>query len=112
MNVHSVSVYVNSRAAVHPATQEPDATFGKVFSLEPLSLNIPRYPMLRGVVRHGGWLSIVAAVVVLAVTLAAAVRSQSVVVGAVGVLASTAVFVIGRLVVELVTLVTDMLLPK
>lgn len=80
--------------------------------MEPLPLNIPRYPMLRWEVRHGGWL---AAVVAAALALAslwwgAQIGSAMLIVG--GLLTAVVSFIVLRTLVELVRLITDMLLPK
>ena len=80
--------------------------------MKPLNLNIPHYPMLRLVVRHGPWL---AYVIGIGVFIAAFVTLP--ILGAVptvglGIAAGVVVFVVARTLVELVQLITDMLLPK
>lgn len=68
--------------------------------------------MLRAIVRHGGWFSVAAAAAVLIVGVLAATRLESATVGVVGAAAGVLVYAIVRTIVELVTLITDMLLPK
>lgn len=73
---------------------------------------VPSYPMLALVVRHGNWISAVAAVVIALVALAWSYIPGSVIVAIGGVLVALGIFVLGRTLVELVHLITDMLLPK
>ena len=80
--------------------------------MESISLNIPRYPMLRALVRYGGWLPSVSAIAVLLAGVAVAVRLESVTIGVTGLVAAALMYAIMRTTVELVTLITDMLLPK
>jgi hypothetical protein len=80
--------------------------------VETITLNIPRYPMLRALVRYGAWLPAVAAFAVVAAGIAVAVHIESTAITVAGVAAGLLVFAVVRTTVELVTLVTDMLLPK
>lgn len=77
-----------------------------------LPLNIPHYPMLRFVARRGRRLVLAVAIVLLAAGVAMLVQMPSAVPGAIAIVAAVIVFVIGRALVEMVELITDMLLPK
>lgn len=78
---------------------------------EPLPLNIPHYPMLRFLARHGrNLVMLLAALIVLAsliVTLLVSWLAGIIVVGS-GII----VLVVCRALVEMLELITDMLLPK
>ena len=77
-----------------------------------ISTSMPSYPMLALVVRHGGWASTLAAVVVglAGVLLGYALTSPLLALG--GLCAAAVAFIVARTLVELVRLITDMLLPK
>lgn len=77
-----------------------------------LPLNVPHYPMLRFVARRGRRLVLAVAIVLLAAGIAMLVQMPSAVPGAITIVAAVIVFVIGRALVEMVELITDMLLPK
>lgn len=72
----------------------------------------PKYPMLKFVVRHGSLASIGLAALVLCVAVAAAIEMESVSVALVGVALAGLAYVLSRVLVELVGLITDMLLPQ
>jgi hypothetical protein len=80
--------------------------------MEEIKLNMPHYPMLRLVVRHGDWLAGLGAVTcaVLAVVAFWNHGLVAILVSALGV--GGFFFLIARTGVEMVRLVTDMLLPK
>ncbi|WP_026639201.1 hypothetical protein [Bordetella petrii] len=80
--------------------------------MQPLPLNIPHYPMLRFVARRGRGLVLIIAAAMLLAGLAMAWQMASVIPGAVVIVAAVVVFVVGRALVEMVELITDMLLPK
>lgn len=80
--------------------------------MEALALNIPKYPMLRFVVRHGAWLSVAFALAVLVCVSGAGVAMGSGVLAAAGPVLAVLVFILVRTLVEMVTLIADMLLPK
>ncbi|PLC53955.1 hypothetical protein CR155_11030 [Pollutimonas nitritireducens] len=80
--------------------------------METMSLNIPRYPMLRFVARHGRNLMLAVAVMLAVVGLAIGWQAASVIFASAAVILSVVVFVIGRALVEMVELIADMLLPK
>lgn len=80
--------------------------------MQALPLNIPHYPMLRFVARHGRNLVLAIAIGLLAVGLAMVWQMAPVIPGAIVVAAAVVVFVVGRALVEMVELITDMLLPK
>jgi len=80
--------------------------------MEEIKLNMPHYPMLRLVVRHGDWLAGLGAVIcaLLAVVAFWSYGPVAMFVSALGV--GGFFFLIARTGVEMVRLVTDMLLPK
>jgi hypothetical protein len=80
--------------------------------MEPMNLNIPSYPMLAFIARHGGWLSLIvsAAVVIGGVFLTVTAGALSYTFA--GVVGGAFVFIVARTLVEMVRLITDMLLPK
>ncbi|ARP78550.1 hypothetical protein [Bordetella genomosp. 6] len=80
--------------------------------MQALPLNVPHYPMLRFVARHGRNLVLAIAIVLLAAGVAMLVQMPSAIPGAIAIVAAVIVFVIGRALVEMVELITDMLLPK
>ncbi|WP_235202744.1 hypothetical protein [Bordetella bronchiseptica] len=75
-------------------------------------MNTPRYPMLRFVARHGRNLVLAIAIVLLAAGVAMLAQMPSAIPGAIAIGAAVVVFVVGRALVEMVELITDMLLPK
>lgn len=77
-----------------------------------LPLNVPHYPMLRFVARHGRNLVLAIAIALLAAGVAMLVQMPSAIPGAIAIVVAVIVFVIGRALVEMVELITDMLLPK
>jgi hypothetical protein len=80
--------------------------------MEPLKLNMPSYPMLRFVSRHGGWLTVVAAIAVALAGIAEYTVTGAVCFALLGIGAGVLLFVAARVLVEMVRLMTDMLLPK
>ncbi|MBO9354538.1 hypothetical protein GG851_11090 [Bordetella petrii] len=80
--------------------------------MQALPLNIPHYPMLRFVARHGRNLVLAIAIGLLAAGLAMVWQMASAIPGAIVIAAAVMVFVVGRALVEMVQLITDMLLPK
>jgi len=80
--------------------------------MQALPLNIPHYPMLRFVARHGRNLVLAIAIGLLAAGLAMVWQMASAIPGAIVIAAAMMVFVVGRALVEMVQLITDMLLPK
>lgn len=80
--------------------------------MEPLTLNVPHYPMLRFVVKHGPWISWAFAVLLAAGVIGASPQLGVGLAVPLGVAAGAFVFVVARTLVELVRLITDMLLPK
>jgi hypothetical protein len=72
----------------------------------------PKYPMLKLVVRHGASASIGLAVAVFCIAIAIAFTVKSIVIGVVGIAAAALAYVLTRILVELVRLITDMLLPQ
>lgn len=80
--------------------------------MQALPLNVPHYPMLRFVARHGRNLVLAIAIALLAAGVAMLVQMPSAIPGAIAIVAAVIVFVIGRALVEMVELITDMLLPK
>lgn len=77
-----------------------------------LPLNIPSYPMLRFMTRHGRVLVAVVAVVLLVIGVIMALATGAGMAGLVCIVLGGVVFVVGRIMVELIELITDMLLPK
>ncbi|MEP9356115.1 hypothetical protein ABLE93_21310 [Xanthobacter sp. KR7-65] len=80
--------------------------------MDTLPLNIPHYPMLRFVTRHGRVLVTLAAILLLAAGLVMIQQMTDWVPGLACVVLGVIVFVVGRTLVEMVELITDMLLPK
>lgn len=80
--------------------------------MDQIKVNMPSYPMLRLVASHGRWtMTLVGALLLAGAVLCGFASTPPVVPWAVGV-AAVVVFVVGRILVELVELITDMLLPK
>jgi hypothetical protein len=80
--------------------------------MEQLKINMPSYPMLRFMARHGGWLTVVAAIAVALGGIAACAATGAAAYALLGIGAGVLVFVGARVLVEMVRLMTDMLLPK
>ncbi len=78
----------------------------------PLPLNIPQYPMLRFIALHGRHLVLAIAVLLLIAGLVMTLRMTVAMPGIMTIVLAVAVFVVGRALVEMVELITDMLLPK
>jgi hypothetical protein len=72
----------------------------------------PKYPMLKLVVRYGNIASAGLAVVVFGIFVAIAVAINSIAIGLIGIAAAALAYVLIRILVELVSLITDMLLPQ
>ena len=80
--------------------------------MEPMPLNIPHYPMLRFIARHGRRLVFAIALALLVVGLIMLPQVDTRLAGVVVIVVSGVVMVVGRALVEMVELITDMLLPK
>ncbi len=80
--------------------------------MDELPLNMPRYPMLRFVVRHGVWLTVLGSAMLGLLGVALLARTGDPLTAALFGLAAMVTFVGGMTAVELVRLVTDMLLPR
>jgi tetrahydromethanopterin S-methyltransferase subunit C len=80
--------------------------------MEPMKLNMPSYPMLGFVARHGGWLAAVVALAVALGGIAVCAITGAVLFAILGIVAGVLVFIVARALVEMVRLITDMLLPK
>lgn len=80
--------------------------------MESMNLNIPHYPMLRFVVRHGTWLAYAISICVVIAVIAAGLALGAGPAAGLGVVSGVVVFAVVRTLVELVQLITDMLLPK
>lgn len=77
-----------------------------------IKLNMPNYPMLRFVTRHGGWLTVVIALAVALVGFVLTASSGVTTYAVLGIIVGALVFIVARALVEMVRLMTDMLLPK
>jgi len=80
--------------------------------MESLPLNIPRYPMLRFIARHGRRLVLAITIVLFIIGLIMAAQADMRTLGIIVIVLSAGVMVVGRALVEMVELITDMLLPK
>ena len=77
-----------------------------------INTSSPSYPMLALVVRHGGWASLLVAVLFGIAGLLFGYAVASPLIALAGAFAGLLTFVLVRTLVELVRLITDMLLPK
>ena len=80
--------------------------------MQDMKLNIPQYPMLKLVVCYGNWMIGVASVMgfTAGIEIFAALGTLASIF--LGIVVSVLVFVVTRVLVELVRLITDMLLPQ
>jgi hypothetical protein len=81
-------------------------------SMDQMKLNMPNYPMLRFVSRHGGWLSFVVALTVVLFGVMVTASSGGIIYAVLGIVGGALAFIVARALVEMVRLITDMLLPK
>ena len=80
--------------------------------MEQIRLNMPSYPMLRFVARHGGWLAPVVALAVALGGIAVCAITGAASYAVLGIVTGGLVFIVARVLVEMVRLMTDMLLPR
>jgi len=80
--------------------------------MDSLPLNMPNYPMLRFVAKHGRNLIALVSICLLIAGLFLIISLDWLTGGVISIILSVFVFVIGRALVEMVELITDMLLPK
>lgn len=80
--------------------------------MDALPLNMPKYPMLRFVARHGRNLIALISICLLIVGLFLIINMDLLIGGIITLILSLLFYIIGRALVEMVELITDMLLPK
>jgi len=80
--------------------------------MDALPLNMPKYPMLRFVSRHGRNLIALISICLLIVGLFLIINMDLLIGGIITLILSLMFYIIGRALVEMVELITDMLLPK
>lgn len=80
--------------------------------MEALPLNMPKFPMLRFVARHGRNLIALISICLLIVGLFLIINMDLLIGGIITLILSLLSYIIGRALVEMVELITDMLLPK
>ena len=80
--------------------------------METLPLNVPHYPMLRFIARYGRGLVLAISVLLFLAGVMMAIQTASATPGVIALLLAVVVYVVGRALVEMVQLISDMLLPK